>query len=109
MVFTLILYRIDTRSSSREHQRLVGGERPAAVHRLRGLRNLLASVLMLSFSLPLIMSRAFAESAPLVLEKTIPLPDVGGRIDHMTIDRKRRRLIVAALGNNTVEIILIRP
>ena len=41
--------------------------------------------------------RADAEPAPLVLEKTIPLPDVGGRIDHMAIDPKttaadRRRL-----------------
>jgi hypothetical protein len=49
--------------------------------------------------------RANAEPASLVLEKTIPLPNVGGRIDHMAIDRKRQRLIVAALGNDTVEII----
>jgi hypothetical protein len=49
--------------------------------------------------------QADAEPASLVLEKTIPLPNVGGRIDHMAIDRKRQRLIVAALGNDTVEII----
>ena len=49
--------------------------------------------------------RANAEPASLVLEKTISLPNVGGRIDHMAIDRKRQRLIVAALGNDTVEII----
>jgi hypothetical protein len=49
--------------------------------------------------------RANAEPASLVLEKTIPLPNVGGRIDHMAIDRKRQRFIVAALGNDTVEII----
>ena len=40
-----------------------------------------------------------------MLEKTIPLPGVGGRIDHMAIDGKRKRLIVAALGNDTVEIV----
>jgi hypothetical protein len=45
---------------------------------------------------------------PLVLERTIPLPDVGGRIDHMAIDRGRQRLIVAALGNDTVEVIDLR-
>ena len=90
---------------SPEHRRLNVGERPAGAYRLRGLGNFLASVLVLSFSLPLMMSLAFAESAPLVLEKTIPLRNVGGRIDHMTIDRKRQRLIVAALGNDTVEII----
>lgn len=42
---------------------------------------------------------------PLVLDSTIPLPGVGGRIDHMAIDRGRQRLIVAALGNGTVEVI----
>jgi hypothetical protein len=46
-----------------------------------------------------------AEPGPLVLESTIPLSDVGGRIDHMAIDRARQRLIVAALGNDTVEVI----
>lgn len=43
--------------------------------------------------------------APLVLEATIPLPDVKGRIDHMAIDGGRHRLIVAELGNDTVEVI----
>jgi YVTN family beta-propeller protein len=49
---------------------------------------------------------AVAQStAPLRLEKTIPMPGVHGRIDHMSFDVKRRRLFVAALGNNTVEVI----
>ena len=42
---------------------------------------------------------------PLKLEKTIQLPDVQGRIDHMSIDVKGQRLFVSALGNNTVEVI----
>ncbi len=42
---------------------------------------------------------------PLHLEKTIELPDVQGRIDHMSIDVKGQRLFVSALGNNTVEVI----
>jgi DNA-binding beta-propeller fold protein YncE len=42
---------------------------------------------------------------PLRLEKIIPLPDVQGRIDHLSIDVKTQRLFVAALGNNTVEVI----
>jgi hypothetical protein len=45
-----------------------------------------------------------AEPGVLTLETTIPLPDVRGRIDHMAIDRARQRLIVAGLGNNTVEV-----
>jgi len=42
---------------------------------------------------------------PLKLEKTIQLPDVQGRIDHMSIDVKGQRLFVSALGNNTVEVV----
>src|SRR5919197_1132431 len=45
---------------------------------------------------------------PLRLEKTIPLPDVQGRIDHMSVDVKNHRLFMAALGNNTVEVIDIK-
>lgn len=49
---------------------------------------------------------AKAQSAPpLKLEQTIPLPDVQGRIDHMSIDVKGQRLFASALGNNTVEVI----
>jgi DNA-binding beta-propeller fold protein YncE len=33
------------------------------------------------------------------------LPNVGGRIDHFTFDAKRKRVIGAALGNNTVEVV----
>jgi DNA-binding beta-propeller fold protein YncE len=46
-----------------------------------------------------------AGQAMLELEATIPLPEVKGRIDHFSIDSKRERLLVAALGNNTVEIV----
>src|SRR5215831_14532320 len=42
---------------------------------------------------------------PLVLEKTIALEKVDGRIDHMAADVAGQRLFVAALGNNTVEVV----
>src|SRR5690349_14428887 len=47
-----------------------------------------------------------AEPSP-VLEPTahITLPDVRGRIDHLAVDRAGRRLFVAALGNDTLEVI----
>jgi DNA-binding beta-propeller fold protein YncE len=45
-----------------------------------------------------------SEPGPLVLESTIPLPGVSGRIDHMAFDPVRQHLIVAALGNDTVEV-----
>lgn len=48
------------------------------------------------------------ESAALKLVQTIPLPNVEGRIDHMAVDLKGQRLFVAALGNNTVEVIDLR-
>jgi YVTN family beta-propeller protein len=44
-------------------------------------------------------------NAGLRLEKTIQLPDVQGRIDHLALDAKAGRLFVSALGNNTVEVI----
>jgi YVTN family beta-propeller protein len=44
-------------------------------------------------------------SQPLQLEKSIELPDVDGRIDHMSVDVKGGRLFVSALGNNTLEVI----
>jgi YVTN family beta-propeller protein len=37
--------------------------------------------------------------------RTIPLPGVSGRIDHMAVDPSGNRLFVAALGNNSVEVI----
>jgi DNA-binding beta-propeller fold protein YncE len=45
------------------------------------------------------------ESAPLLLIQEIPLPNVEGRIDHFTFDAKRKSVIGAALGNNTVEVV----
>ncbi|HWW02514.1 MAG TPA: hypothetical protein VNZ64_22645 [Candidatus Acidoferrum sp.] len=46
-----------------------------------------------------------AERAPLKLTQTIPLPGVKGRFDHFAIDTAGKRLFVAALGNNTLEVI----
>ena len=45
------------------------------------------------------------ESTTLKLTKTIPLPGVKGRFDHFAIDVKGRRLFLAALGNNTLEVV----
>jgi len=46
-----------------------------------------------------------APSAPLVLETTIPLPNVSGRIDHIAVDLGRKRLFIAEVGNNTLDAI----
>jgi YVTN family beta-propeller protein len=42
---------------------------------------------------------------PLRLVHSIPLPGVEGRIDHLAVDPDGGRLFVAALGNNTVEVV----
>lgn len=58
------------------------------------------------FCLPLLaMGSLAAESATLTLSRTIPLPGVKGRFDHFALDLKRQRLFVAALGNDTLEVI----
>lgn len=44
-------------------------------------------------------------TAYLELVKTIEMPGVSGRIDHMAVNPKEQVLYVAALGNNTVEVI----
>jgi len=49
-----------------------------------------------------------AQSAPLKLKQTIPLPGVEGRIDHFAADPSGQRLFVCALGNNSLEVIDLR-
>jgi hypothetical protein len=47
---------------------------------------------------------ARAEEAP-SLESKIPLSGVAGRIDHMAVDLARKRLLVAELGNGTLDVV----
>lgn len=57
----------------------------------------------------LLSAAAPAQSpATLRLIATVPMPAVEGRIDHMAIDVAGQRLFVAALGNNTLEVIDVR-
>ena len=49
-----------------------------------------------------------AEHVELRQVQTIPLPKVEGRIDHLGVDVQGQRLFVAALGNNTLEVIDLR-
>jgi hypothetical protein len=61
---------------------------------------LLSTVLLLLFALP-----CRAAEPSLILERTIALHDVRGRIDHMAVDLARKRLLVAELGNGSVDVI----
>lgn len=49
-----------------------------------------------------------AQDRLLELVTTIPMPKVKGRIDHMALDAKRGRLLIAALGNDTLEVVDIK-
>src|SRR4051812_24105121 len=59
-----------------------------------------SAILMLT-----IQGRAQTSSAPLHLETKISLGAVAGRIDHLAIDLKRRRLFVAELGNDSIGVV----
>ena len=61
----------------------------------------LASIVALALSFPLLAKA----TEPLRLVQTIKLPDISGRIDHFAVDLNGQRLFVAALGNNTVEVL----
>jgi hypothetical protein len=50
-------------------------------------------------------SRKTEPPTSIKLARTIPLPDVEGRIDHMAFDKLRNRLHVAARDNNSLETI----
>jgi hypothetical protein len=45
------------------------------------------------------------EKQALKLVQTIPLPGVKGRLDHIGVDLEKKRLFVAASGNNTLEVV----
>src|SRR5262245_9639842 len=58
----------------------------------------------------IVVAMAFQAPAklPLTLVHTIELPRVDGRIDHLAFDSAGGKLFVAALGNNTVEVIDVK-
>jgi DNA-binding beta-propeller fold protein YncE len=70
----------------------------------KGLALLLASALVCGGG----ASPSPPSRPPLVLERSIPLPDVRGRIDHLAIDPAGGRLFVAALGADRVEVVDLR-
>lgn len=49
--------------------------------------------------------RAAEITLPLILESTVPLPNVSGRIDHLAADIGRKRLFVAERGDDALDVI----
>jgi DNA-binding beta-propeller fold protein YncE len=67
------------------------------------MRAVLAAAVLLVLATP----RASSQP-PLRLVRAIALPRVEGRIDHLALDGTGQRLFVAALGNNTVEVLDVK-
>lgn len=65
--------------------------------------------LMLSYTALILVSfQAASGQTPLTLVGAIDLQRVEGRIDHLAVDTATQRLYVAALGNDTVEVLDIK-
>jgi hypothetical protein len=62
-------------------------------------------IFTLAASLSAGASAPAADAEPLRLTHSIPLPGVKGRFDHFACDQAARRLIIAALGNDTGEVL----
>ncbi len=60
-----------------------------------------SAVALASLALP-------AQGPSIVPVQTIALPGVEGRFDHLAVDLPSQKLFVAALGNNTLEVVDIR-
>src|SRR3954462_5557138 len=58
--------------------------------------------------LPALAMQPGSSQDRLVMVRAIELPHVEGRIDHLALDVDGQRLFVAALGNNTVEVVDLR-
>jgi DNA-binding beta-propeller fold protein YncE len=72
------------------------------------LRRILARSVFCVSTLATLASIAHGQEreAPPVREvQEIPLPGVQGRLDHFTIDAKRKRVIFSGLGNNSVQVV----
>ena len=68
-------------------------------------RQALFVVICLLLTLKGVRNAYAQDKLPLRLVQTIPLASVKGRMDHLGVDVKGKRLFAAALDNNTLEVI----
>ena len=93
------------RAMRRRHDRERAPWRAAIVMGNRLGQSLGCLATCLTGLIALVSLPSHAADPPLVLERTIALHDVRGRIDHMAVDLPRKRLLVAELGNDSVDVI----
>src|SRR5205807_1982423 len=72
---------------------------------MKRLHLLRLAALALGAAMMLPCNPASAQVPLLEVEAKIPLGNVAGRIDHLAIDLKRRRVFVAELGNDTLGVV----
>jgi len=77
---------------------------PMSVRARKSARSIVCAVLASLVSLSA-SGTVRGQTATLEIERTIPLKGVSGRIDHMAVDLGRKRLFVAELGNDTMDVI----
>ncbi len=65
----------------------------------------ISSIALIIFCFVSCNAQTTFQNNPLNLVTTIPLPNVSGRIDHLTFESKNKIVFVAALGNNSVEVV----
>jgi DNA-binding beta-propeller fold protein YncE len=58
-----------------------------------------------ALAVAVVVLQSASAQEPLAMVRTIDLPRVEGRIDHLAFDAVKQRIFVAALGNNTVEVL----
>ena len=68
----------------------------------------LIAIVMSGLPLASVPAAPATASAPLTLRSGIPLPNVNGRMDHLSVDLKGQRLFATGVENNTVEVIDLR-
>src|SRR5436305_10420506 len=77
----------------------------SAVNPARALARALFCATALAALGPSIRAAEEREAPPMRQVQEIPLPGVQGRLDHFTIDAKRKRVIFSGLGNDSVQIV----
>ena len=78
------------------------------MRRVRSVTRMARSAALATTALVAATAVAALAEMPLRLVQTIALPGVRGRIDHLAIDLTGQRLFVAALGNDSVEVLDLR-
>jgi hypothetical protein len=69
------------------------------------MTKLLAVCCIAMFASFAVQTSAQEQQQPLRLTQTIALPGVKGRLDHMGVDLEKKRLFVATVTNNTLEVV----